>query len=338
MKAVSKGPIVAATVAALACAGIVWFLLHGRAQPPIVVRLGSTLAPYSCAVWLAQTRGFFAAEGLQVEVRDFIAGKQGLAEMMAGGLDYTTAADAPIVLALLEQSQIRVVASIATSTDNTSVVARRDRGIRSPSDLQGHRIGIVRGTTSHYFLDSYLEFYGIPLAQVEHVALNPESLVEALAKGEVDAISAWVPISLHAVEQLGDQAVELRSGTMYRWTWNLVARNREVAGSPVTGALLRALRLASDELLRDPAAAAVELSPRLGMTPARLREEWRRTFFELSLDQSLILNLESQARWAVAAGVVSQQEPPNFLPAITATPLRSVDPTAVTIIDDQGSP
>jgi NitT/TauT family transport system substrate-binding protein len=101
--------------------------------------------------------------------------------------------------------------------------------------------------------------------------------------------------------------------------------------------LLRALRQASDELLRDPAAAAKELSPRLGMTPERLREEWRRTFFELSLDQSLILNLESQARWAVTAGVVSQQEPPNFLPAIVAGPLRAIDPTAVTIIDDEGA-
>jgi NitT/TauT family transport system substrate-binding protein len=329
--------MVAGTAAVLACVGIVWFLLGGHTKPTIVVRLGSTLAPYSCAVWLAQSRGFFAAEGLQVEVRDFIAGKQGLAEMLAGGLDYTTAADAPIVLALLEQSPIRVVASIATSTDNTSVIARRDRGIRAAADLPGHRIGIVRGTTSHYFLDNYLEFYGIPLAQVEHVALGPDALVEALATGEVDAISAWVPISLRAVERLGDQAVELRSGTLYRWTWNLVARNREVAGSPVTDGLLRALRQASDELLRDPAAAAKELSPRLGMTPERLREEWRRTFFELSLDQSLILNLESQARWAVTAGVVSQQEPPNFLPAIVAGPLRAIDPTAVTIIDDEGA-
>lgn len=333
MKASTKRSAIAAVPALLAMAGMIWLFLQGRPHPPLVVRLGTTLAPYSCAVWLAQNRGLFAAEGLQVEIRDFAAGKLGLAEMTAGNLDYATVADAPTVLALLDGSALRVVACIATSTDNTSLVARRDRGIDAPADLVGRRIGIVRGSTSHYFLDSYLEFHGIPISRVEHVALNPDNLVEALEKGDVDAISAWVPLSTRAAERLGDRVVELRSGAMYRWTWNLAARDRQVALGPATAGLLRALRQASDELLRDPDGAAKELAPRLGMAPERLKDEWRRTFFELSLDQSLVLNFESQARWAMSVGITSLKVLPNFLPAIVTAPLRAVDPTAVTIID-----
>ena len=55
--------------------------------------------------------------------------------------------------------------------------------------------------------------------------------------------------------------------------------------------------------------------------------------FEIALDQSLLVNLEMQARWAISGGLARPGAVPNFLPALAPGPLREIDPALVTLID-----
>ena len=54
--------------------------------------------------------------------------------------------------------------------------------------------------------------------------------------------------------------------------------------------------------------------------------------FGVQLQQNLLLNLESQARWAIQNRLSDQPEVPDFLPFLNSEGLRSVDPDAVTVI------
>ena len=318
------------TITALAALALAWGF-HAAAPAPLALRLGTTRTPFSAVVWLASERGYFAAEGLDVTVVPYASGKLALADMLAGTVDFATAADTPIMLALMKNRPLRVLATLGTSSDATEVVARRDRGIAAGRDLAGHRVGVVAGTNSQYFLDTFLEVCGVAAAEVERVPLQADELALALVDGRVDAISAWTPYSVRAKELLGERAVSMRAGGLYRWTWNLVVRGG--AEIPGAAALMRALIRSSADLQAAPAGAAAELAGPLALPAASLPGEWRHTRFEVALDQALLVNLEMQARWAIGCGLARPGAVPNFLPALAPGPLRAIDPALVTLID-----
>jgi NitT/TauT family transport system substrate-binding protein len=54
--------------------------------------------------------------------------------------------------------------------------------------------------------------------------------------------------------------------------------------------------------------------------------------FELSLDQSLLINTEDEARWAIKNNLIDKTEIPNYLDYIYIDALEEVKPEAVGII------
>ncbi len=60
--------------------------------------------------------------------------------------------------------------------------------------------------------------------------------------------------------------------------------------------------------------------------------------FALSLDQSLIVAMESEARWMIRNRLTSQKEIPDFLDSIHAGSLDSVKPGAVNLIGRREKP
>jgi hypothetical protein len=60
-------------------------------------------------------------------------------------------------------------------------------------------------------------------------------------------------------------------------------------------------------------------------------EEWKDYPFTASLEQSLVLNLEDQARWMIKKHLGSTRSPRNFMHFIEADGLKSVEPAAVRI-------
>ncbi|NVD75057.1 nitrate ABC transporter substrate-binding protein, partial [Duganella sp. BJB1802] len=59
---------------------------------------------------------------------------------------------------------------------------------------------------------------------------------------------------------------------------------------------------------------------------------WPAHHFGLELDQSLLLVLEDQSRWAIKAGLTGARAVPNFLDYIYLDGLKAVSPSEVTII------
>jgi NitT/TauT family transport system substrate-binding protein len=199
-------------------------------------------------------------------------------------------------------------------------------------------VGYAPGTNSQYFLDTFLEYRGHAPGSVERIPLKAEEMITALADGQVDAIATWTPLNHQALAALGDNGLELRIGSIYRWSWNLVARNEELANGPLAPLVVTALMRATNEILADPEGCARELAPRVGLPADKLLQVWKQTTFDVTLDQSLLLNLEQQARWAMANGLTDQKEVPNFLIGINSQALRSIDPENVTLVDGKGGP
>jgi NitT/TauT family transport system substrate-binding protein len=59
---------------------------------------------------------------------------------------------------------------------------------------------------------------------------------------------------------------------------------------------------------------------------------WQRYQFSLSLDQSLILAMEDEARWMIKNKLTKENQVPNFMNYLYLDGLKAVKPEAVNII------
>ena len=81
-----------------------------------------------------------------------------------------------------------------------------------------------------------------------------------------------------------------------------------------------------------PKEAQDTVAHRLGLSGNYITYYWPRHVFEISLDQSLIIALESQARWRIKNDLTEATEVPNYLNYLYTDALEEVNPRTVTIV------
>ena len=181
--------------------------------------------------------------------------------------------------------------------------------------------------------DTFLAAHRIDPRSIIRANLCARPDVDALIAGEVDAVTIWAPYSPELIKRLGDTAVVFSDKAIYTSTLNLVAGEELVKQHPevlrrVLAALLRATAFARSDSDR----AVREVSQALGLNEAVVKVDWNPLNFTVALNQSLIIFLEDQARWAIRRQLVEASTVPNFLEWIHADALAAVNPEAVSVI------
>ena len=323
-------------LAALAVLAASWAVSRRRgAAPAVTERLSIALpqAPHAGLIHIAAARGFFEARGLAVTVLAQTHGKAALAELLRGGADLAAAADVPIVIEVLKGAPLSIAAAVASASNELAVLARRDRGITLPGDLQGRRVGVTLGTSGEYFLWAFMVRHRLAPQSLILVDLPPTRLVEALREGSVDAVAAWQPIRHEAELALGDAIVSFRAPDAYAQNYVLVGRSEFLSAR---GEALRRLLLALLDAERfvhaDPGQAKALLAERLKLSPDALDPAWRALELEVDEQQAQLVTLEDVADWAMARGYAPTRPMPNFLTHLNFTALQSASPERVTVV------
>lgn len=326
--------LLSATAAIGAIIAALWLNPSRLTRPsPIPIAISRLKSPHSGLLHIAEAKGFFTEEELAATINTVPTGYVALQEMLNGKADVGAAAETPIAKMLAEGNQLKVVATIFTSVMNVGIVGRKDRGILKPQDLTGKRIGVVFGTATHYMLETFLAFHKIPPDSVTIIPAKPDSIVDALVSGDLDAAASWNPFLARMRQQLGDNAQSFSPGDFYAETYNLVVRpdhlpeHRE-AVDRLLRALLKAEAFAnaSPEEANRIIATASDADPSLSdITKEPLTHE-------VTLKQSLVLATENEVRWHFRRGLVPPGPYPNVLDAFDPTPLRRLKPSGVTVV------
>jgi NitT/TauT family transport system substrate-binding protein len=106
-------------------------------------------------------------------------------------------------------------------------------------------------------------------------------------------------------------------------------RNRPVS---ITVAISATPRGAARIAIRNPAGALQIVAKRLHLNAVDLEQTWADLHLNVSLGEDLLMGLEEEARWAIATRLTAKRKPPNYLRLIHLETLRTVKPTAITII------
>jgi len=287
----------------------------------------------SAAIYIAHEKGYFKDEGLDAALQIHPSGQLSLCAVLSGKADFAAVAETPIAYAAVGGKPFAVVATISQIERGTLIVARKDRGISKTSDLKGKRIGVAPGTTGDFFLHIYLATSYINSKEIRRVDLPSEAVVSALLAGDVDAVSTWAPQTTALEDKLGGNAVVLDEPGLYVLTWNLVVAKDLTRDDP--DAIVRALRAivrANRFIAEQPVEARAVTARNMGSPVAAVEREWADSKPMAVLNQSLILQLEDEARWILERSATGQ-EVPNFLDFIDAKGLKTVVPDAVQIVE-----
>ncbi|HEY8876591.1 MAG TPA: ABC transporter substrate-binding protein [Roseateles sp.] len=287
-------------------------------------------SPHSLPVWVALSEGLFEAEGLAVKAVEAPSGRRCLKLMAEGQAELGTAADTAIVFESFERTDFAVIATFSSTSSDVELVARRAAGIKTAGDLVGKRIGVVKGTSAQYFLDTFLLNNDIDPKTVTQVAIQPENALDAMAAAQVDAVAVFQPFAYAIAHSPRIDGLVLSESGGYKQSFNLVAQNTLLRTRRAdVERFLRAMNRANEIIRTQPRRAEALFIARLGMEASFAAWSMQRTHHVLALEESLLRTLQAQANWAVREGYAPGRKPVDFRSMIDAQPLRSVLPNAV---------
>ena len=286
----------------------------------------------SWLIWIAEERGYFTENGLNVTTKLLEAGKDAVIALLDGNVDVAAAAEYVLVGNAINEKKIQAVVSIA-KIEFQYLIGRKDLGILNVSDLKGKKVGVTRQTSAEFYLGRYLQLHNISLHDVTLVDLKPTQLGGSLTTGEVDAVLAWDPYAYTIEKNLGGNALIrlAQSGqTMY---WLLVCRSDFITRHPeLIDRLLRSFDQAEKFAANNPDQARKILQKRLNVEEAYVERIWPKTRMGLSLDQGLIIAMEDESRFMIDNNLVNNRQMPYYPDYIHWQGLEKVKPESVTVI------
>ena len=297
---------------------------------PLIVAVSKT--PLSAPIYIADAMGFIDNHCVNIQLDEVIGGNRSLEAVLDGNAAFATTSDSVIVFKSAELQGFVNLSTFVQSDNDVKVIAHPESGIHTGADLPGKRIGVIRGTASEYFLSMLLAYEDISPAQVELVNMRPDEMPMALTMMKVDAVVVWEPFAYKTVTMMDNHIVQLSSKSLYTLTFNLLA-NADLVNSHAeeTKCFLTGLDRAIDFISADPEQAQQILGERLGLDKEFTQWIWHDYLFKLSLTQSLLMNIESQAEWAAGKGMISREELPNYRDMLDARFLLEVKPSAVSV-------
>ncbi len=299
----------------LVALGIAAFSLHGcaPADPPEAPQApgshassAAALAPIrvSGSYWIELSPVLVAANRFYPE--PISVGEGGVTRITSGEADLATNAETQLLRESLTNPDLRIIMTVTESFYR--LVARRSAGIETLADLKGKRVMLPRNTSANYFLVAMLRTVGLTEDDVVIVSLPPAQgdqtgiaqMSDALAHGDVDAISIWEPEPEDAIRALGSDAVVFQDRSVYREVFNLHARAPDLAHPDQRRsivAFVRAVAEASEALKNDAEAHWPHVSSVTGFTVEEISWGWPEMEFPVRIVPDMLDVLEEEEVW-----------------------------------------
>jgi len=287
---------------------------------------------YSIFNIVALEKGFFRENGLDARIDEYDSGHTSVAALLSGKADFAIAADFVGVQTIFTDERLTILSKVSDH-DVFHLVARKDRGISGPADIQGKKVGVTKRTAGEFYLGQFLTRNALSLADVETVDLPPADIVAKIEGGEIDAALIFEPHVYGLNERMGNDIV-IWSAQGDQRALGLAYSTKSFADEH-PGTVERYVRalIEAERYVRENDRESQALVARtLGYTDAYVRHMWPKFDFEISLDQDLLLSMEAQARWSIANGLTGRPKVPNYLENIWFAALESVKPEASTIV------
>jgi sulfonate transport system substrate-binding protein len=230
-----------------------------------------------------------SASGAKVQWSEFPAGLPILEALNAGSVDFGYTGEAPPIFAQAGGTQLRYVAYDPWSPKGEAIVIPKDSPIKSVADLKGKKVGVFKGSNSHYLLVSALQSAGLRVEDIQPVFLKPAEARAAFETGKLDAWSIWDPYLAVAETAAGAKILTDATGLAPNRGYYLAAQSFVDQKADALKIVLEEVKKKSDWAKANPSDVAKFLAPSLGIDAAPLEKaEKRRDYGVLPLTSEVI--------------------------------------------------
>ncbi len=271
----------------------------GTAKDP---NLGSQLV-------IAREKGFFKEAGLDAEIKYFPSGGDLATAFVGGSVQMGSAGATPITLLRARPYPVQIVARISDNSGAQQMVVKQN--IKTLDDLAGKKIAVMRGTGSEALFNAVVKAYGFDPAKAELVNMAPGEMVQAFARGSVDAVSVWEPHATNA-RKAGNGKVLVSATRSFipgkegpnrihgeqaiLFTSQAFLRDQPATVRAVLGVLLKA----SEFIEKNRPESIVILAKEFGMDPSDMADVLNGNRYTLSMDEEMVADLNKLADFLVA--------------------------------------
>lgn len=296
------------------------------------ITIGNLPLESSALLYIAEDQHYFDRNGLNVTIKNYDTGVATIDGIQKGEVDMAIATEFVVVGKVLQKQRISVL-GIMDKSMTMYLIGRKNRGIENISDLKGKRVGLARGTIAEFYLGRFLDLHGMSMKDIALVDVAPAKWSDAISTGNVDAIIAWQPYVNQIQEGFLNETVIWQVQSDQRIFGLIVGGNDWIAKHPETiSRFLKSLDQAEEYTIKHPAQAKAIVQKQFNYDGAYMASVWPNYQFSLSLDQSLILAMEDEARWMIKNNLTSENKIPDFLDYIYSDGLKTIKPESVNII------
>lgn len=160
-------------------------------------------AQSSGAFVIAQEKQFFKNAGLDTELK-FVSSGQEIPAGIAGGTIKLAIASWTNAMAMNANGiPVRVLARVADISPALGVLGREKAGIKTAKDLEGKKVGATRISVLLSVLEKGCAAYGCDMSKITIVNMQPQEIVLAYERGDVDAVLTNEPWTTYVHDRGG---------------------------------------------------------------------------------------------------------------------------------------
>jgi NitT/TauT family transport system substrate-binding protein len=290
--------------------------LPSRAADPVSLRLDWTLSGYHLPFYWAKQKGYYAAENLDVEIKEG-AGSGKTVALLAGQQEDIGLADYMFMTQGAAKG-MKLKGIFGVVQDGAwAIISHADAPIKKPADLVGKSVAT---TADHKaMLDLFLDINKIPRDQVRAQVTSPATRNTVFVNGQVDSFISVVigsPLDLVVRANQGkDKPVHFMQFAQFGIAplgQGVFVHERMLAEKPdMLRRFVRATARALDEIVKpENTEAAVDAAMRLSGARDERREsvklQWMETIPRLRTanTQGHVYGWTSEKDWAASANIL----------------------------------
>ncbi|NLJ52084.1 MAG: ABC transporter substrate-binding protein [Alcaligenaceae bacterium] len=169
----------------------------GIEKKSVTIAVGGQALVYYLPLSIADLKGFFKEEGLDVKIADFAGGSRALQAVVGGSADVCSGAfEHTISLQHRRQNYSAFVMQGRAPMITLAVSKKNMPDYKEPADLKGKKIGVTApGSSTNMLVNFFLAQHGLKASDVSIIGIGAGTgAVNAIRSGQVDAISNVDPV------------------------------------------------------------------------------------------------------------------------------------------------
>ena len=166
-------------------------------KPKLTIAVGGKNLLYYLPLTIAETQGYFKAEGLDVTIADFAGGSRALQALIGGSADITSGAFEHTINMQVKGQRLRAFVLQGRAPQIVLGVSTKTMpNYKSPADLKGKKLGVTApGSSTQVLANFVLAKAGLKPSDVSIIGVGAgNGAVAAVRAGQIDAISNLDPV------------------------------------------------------------------------------------------------------------------------------------------------